>query len=101
MLAGEQVSVQHPVSWEGFQLGLQECPDRELVQFILHAIKNGAALGTAKSLPHKDPFRCRNGRMCEPEIDNLSHPFGGDSVNSLVSPEEAWVSYQKFNEFVH
>ncbi len=33
-------------------------------------------------------------------IHNLSHPFGGNSVNSLVSPEEAWVSYQRFDEFV-
>ncbi len=54
--AGELVPVQHPLSWEGFQLGLQGCPDRELAQFILHAIENGAALGTAKSLPSRDPF---------------------------------------------
>ncbi len=33
-------------------------------------------------------------------IHNLSHTFGGDSVNSLISSEEAWVSYQKFDEFV-
>ncbi len=33
-------------------------------------------------------------------IHNLSHPFGGNSVNSLISPEEACVSYQKFDEFV-
>ncbi len=33
-------------------------------------------------------------------IHNLSYPFGGDSVNSLISPEEARVSYQKFDEFV-
>ncbi len=147
MVAGEQVSVQHPLSWEGFQLGLQDCPNRELVQFVLHAIENGAALGTAKNHLSKDPFRCRNGCMGESEvralceevaqglqaqhkispfaeppfassqcspvnaipkkgtdkfwlIHNLSHPFGGESVNSLVSPEEARVSYQKFDEFV-
>ncbi len=33
-------------------------------------------------------------------IHNLSHPFGGESVNSLISLEEARVSYQKFDEFV-
>ncbi len=33
-------------------------------------------------------------------IHNLSHPFGSNSVNSLISPEEARVSYQKFDEFV-
>ncbi len=71
MLAGEQVLVQHPLSWEGFQLGLQDCPNRELVQFVLYAIKNFVTLGTAKSLPNKDPFRCRNGRMCESEARAL------------------------------
>ncbi len=33
-MAGEQVSVQHPLSYEGFPLGLQDCPDKELVQFV-------------------------------------------------------------------
>ncbi len=60
---GELVSVQHPLSYEGFQLGLQGCPDKELVRFVLCAIKNGAALGTTTSLPSRDPFRSRNGRL--------------------------------------
>ncbi len=37
--------VQHLHSWEGFQLGLQDCPDRELVQFILHAIEHWGSIG--------------------------------------------------------
>ncbi len=65
------MSVQHSLSWNGFQLGLQGCPNRELVEFILHAIENGAALGTAKNLPGRDPFKCRNGRMSEPEAQAL------------------------------
>ncbi len=70
-MAGEWVSVQHPLSWEGFPLGLQDCPDKELVQFILQAIESGAALGTSKTLLSKDPFRCRNGRMSGLEAQPL------------------------------
>ncbi len=33
-------------------------------------------------------------------IHNLPHPFSGNSVNSLISLEDSWVSYQKFDEFV-
>ncbi len=33
-------------------------------------------------------------------IHNLSHPFGGDSVNALISPEEAAVQYQRFEDFI-
>ncbi len=61
-MAGERVSVQHPLSWEGFQLGLQGCPDAGMV---LQAIESGAALGAAKTLLSKDPFRCRYGHMSE------------------------------------
>ncbi len=70
-MGGGQVSVQHPLSWEGFRLSLQDCPDGELVEFILHAIESGAALGTANSLPSRDPFRCRNGCMSQSEAGAL------------------------------
>ncbi len=70
-MAGELVSVQHPLSWEGFQIGLRDCPNKELVWLLLHAIKNGAALSTAKSLPSRDPFKCRNGHVSEPEAQAL------------------------------
>ncbi len=33
-------------------------------------------------------------------IHNLSHPFGQDSVNSLISLEEASICYLRFDEFV-
>ncbi len=63
--------MQHPLSYEGFQLGLRDCPDEELVQFVLQAIKSGAALGTSKTVPSRDPFRCRNGHMSGPEAWTL------------------------------
>ncbi len=33
-------------------------------------------------------------------IHNLSHPFGGNSVNVLISPEEEAVQYQRFEDFI-
>ncbi len=33
-------------------------------------------------------------------IHNLSHPFGSNSVNAIISPEEAGVQYQRFEEFI-
>ncbi len=33
-------------------------------------------------------------------IHNLSHPFAGNSVNALVSKEEATVQYEHFGEFL-
>ncbi len=33
-------------------------------------------------------------------IHNLSHPFGGNSVNAQISPKEATVQYQRFEDFI-
>ncbi len=33
-------------------------------------------------------------------IHNLSHPFHGNSANALVTPQEAAVQYQKFEDFI-
>ncbi len=33
-------------------------------------------------------------------IHNLSHPLHGNSVNALVTPQEAAVQYQKFEDFI-
>ncbi len=33
-------------------------------------------------------------------IHNLSHPFHGKSVNALVTPQEAAVQYQKFEDII-
>ncbi len=44
-------------------------------------------------MPKKDSSKVRL-------IHNLSHPFGGNSVNALISPEEAAVQYQRFEDFI-
>ncbi len=69
-MTGERVLVQQPLSWEGFQQGLQGSLDKELVLFVLHTIERGAA-GTAKNLLSKDPFRCRNSQMSQWEVQVL------------------------------
>ncbi len=33
-------------------------------------------------------------------IHNLSHPFHGNSVNALITPQEAAVQYQRFEDFI-
>ncbi len=33
-------------------------------------------------------------------IHNLSHPFHGNSVNALITPQEAAVQYQKFEDII-
>ncbi len=33
-------------------------------------------------------------------IHNLSHPFGGNSLNALISREEAAIQYQRFEDFI-
>ncbi len=44
-------------------------------------------------VPKKDSSKVRL-------IHNLSHPFRGNSVNALVSPEEAAIQYQRFEDFI-
>ncbi len=44
------LTVKHPLSLEGFQTGLQNCPDAELVQFVLDSIQNGMRLGHWRAL---------------------------------------------------
>ncbi len=33
-------------------------------------------------------------------IHNLSHPFHGNSVNALITPQEAAIQYQKFEDVI-
>ncbi len=43
---GWHMSVKHPLSLEGFHHGLTDCPDTELVQFVLDGIHDGVRLGS-------------------------------------------------------
>jgi len=69
-------------------------------------VERGRKLGPFKEPPFEG-FVCspvnlipKKGTDAFRQIHNLSHPFAGDSVNSLVPDEEATMSYQSFEEFV-
>ncbi len=144
---GHLLTVRHPLSLEGFLCGMADCPDEDLVHFVLDGIWNGVHLGPLEGMVDTDPWRCKNehtvkgrkmelrvmmreevakGRKlgpfvsppfnqfkCSPVsfvpkwdsdkvrlIHNLSHPFGGNSVNALITSEEAKVQYQRFKDFL-
>ncbi len=58
---GRRLSVKHPLSLEGFRHGLIDCPDMELVQFVLDGICDVVRLGSLDGAVDADPWRCRNG----------------------------------------
>ncbi len=58
---GQRLSVKHLLSLEGFCHGLIDCPDMELVQFVLDGIRDGVHLGSLDGAVDADPWRCRNG----------------------------------------
>ncbi len=58
---GRRLSVKHPLSLEGFRHGLTDCPDTELVRFVLDGIRDGVCLGSRNGAVDADPWRCRNG----------------------------------------
>ncbi len=58
---GQHLSVKHLLSLEGFCHGLTDCPDTELVQFVLDGICDGVWLGSLDGAVDADPWRCKNG----------------------------------------
>ncbi len=58
---GHLLTVRHPLSLEGFWTGLRNCPDAELVQFVLDGIENGVQLGPLEGPVDNDLSQCRNG----------------------------------------
>ncbi len=58
---GQRLSVKHPLSLEGFRHGLADCPDMELVQFVLDGIRDGVRLGSLGGIVDANPWRCTNG----------------------------------------
>ncbi len=52
---GHLLMVKHPLSFRSFWTGLQNCPDVELVQFVLDGIKNGVRLGPLEGSVDSDP----------------------------------------------
>ncbi len=59
---GHWLMVWHPLSLEGFQCGLADCPDSELVQFMLEGIRDGVWLGSLEGTVDADPWHCKNGQ---------------------------------------
>ncbi len=80
--------------------------EKQLFDMLLEEVRLGRKFGPFEQQPFSD-FRCspvnfipkRNSEKVR-LIHNLSYPFKGDSVNSLIAPEEARVVYQRFEEFV-
>ncbi len=69
-------------------------------------VHKGCKLGPFKSPPF-DQFKCSPASFVPKKdsgkvqlIHNLSQPFGGKSVNALISLQEAAVQYQKFEDFI-
>ncbi len=60
-IEGRQLSVKHPLSYEGFQHGLVDCPDKELVQFDLDGIRDDMWLGSLDGVVDANLHRCSNG----------------------------------------
>ncbi len=58
---GRHLSVKCSLSLEGFRRGLADCPDMELVQFVLDGISDGVRLGSLDGVVDADPWRCTNG----------------------------------------
>ncbi len=54
---GRLLTVKHPLSLEGSREGLADCPDLELVQFVLEGIQNGVCLGPSDGMVDADPWR--------------------------------------------
>ncbi len=58
---GQWLLVKHLLSYEGFQHGLVDCPDKELVQFVLNGIRDGVQLGSLDGVVDANPYQCSNG----------------------------------------
>ncbi len=78
----------------------------ELRAIMQDEVQKGRKLGPF-SVPPIRQFRCSPVSFVPKKdsskvqlIHNLSHPFGGSSVNSLITPEEAAIQYQRFEDFL-
>ncbi len=56
-----RLTVKYPLSLEGFREGLADCPDMELIQFVLDGIQNGVRLGPLDGTVDTDLWCCKNG----------------------------------------
>ncbi len=78
----------------------------ELCTIMQEEVAKGHKSGPFRSPPF-DQFKCSPVSFVPKHdsgkvqlIHNLSQPFGGRSVNVLISPEEVAVQYQKFEDFI-
>ncbi len=68
---GHWLTVWHLLSFEGSQCSLADCPNSELVQFVLEGILDGVQLGSVEGTIDADPWHCKNGCVvqgCEAEL---------------------------------
>ncbi len=88
---GHQFMVRHPLSFEWFQCSLADCPDLELVQFMLEGICDGVWLGSLEGTIDADPCHCKIG-LCSSRMqsravsDDAGRGGQGLQIGSICLP---------------
>ncbi len=59
---GIRLCLTHPLSLAGFRTSLAECPEKELIHFVLNGIEHGVRLGLLEGQVDANQYCCHNAK---------------------------------------